>query len=639
MDAAVPCAYHFDGFCVDLARRRVLGADGVALTLSSRAYDALVYLIENRTRVVEKDDLMKAVWPRAVVEENNLNQAISSLRRALGDQREAPRYIVTVAGRGYRFVAPVTAQFDDTQADSTTAPSPPLASPTQVQPSDPLAAPSATAATRRVVSRRLALGGLAAIAAAGAGWLVWSHGSKPTSGRPQSIAVLPFQPLIESDRNAALEIGMADTLIARLSQLRGIVVAPFSSVRRYTSHSQDPLVAGRELGVAAVLESHIQLQPDRVRLTARLLDVDSGTALWAGRFDEHLSDFFVIQDTLARQVVDALQVQLSPDTRHRLSRHDTDDLEAWQLYLQGRYEWGTRNKAGLDRAIEFYEAALARDPTFAQPAAGLADVWSVMAVFDMLPPGEAFARARAAVERAIALDGDLAEAQAALGHIMVQSERDWSGGDRQYRRALAIKPTYGQAVFWMANNDCYRGKLNDALMQAQFAQRLEPMSVAFVANVGMIEYFNRDYDAALKRLAPLVEAVPEYAVGRRHLVRVFLILRQAGKARALLEGHEDDYAPGCFSDLGRALALDGQAEAARREVARIEELGARHFGVGYDLALIHVALGDHGAALAALERGVDDGSQTIGFLNAEPALDPIRSDPRFRVVSQRLGLG
>jgi DNA-binding winged helix-turn-helix (wHTH) protein/TolB-like protein len=638
MDAVEPRAYIFDGYRIDLARRQVRGPDDAPLALSSRAYDALIYLIENRDRIVGKDDLMQAVWPHVVVEENNLNQAISSLRKALGDQRESPRYIVTIAGRGYRFVANVRDEFSDAAQEPGAATTLAATETAPVAHGNAATSEANVRAMPRTLTRRWVLGGFASAVAIGAGWALWPS-LKSLRGRPQSIAVLPFQPLLETAGNDALEIGMADTLITRLSGLPGIVVAPFSSVRRYTNHSQDPLAAGRELGVAAVLESHIQVRPDRVRLSARLLEVDSGKALWAGRFDEGLSDFFAIQDALAQHVVDALEVELSADTRHRLKRHDTDDVEALQLYLKARFQWSLRTKEGFRHAIEFYEAALARDPNFALAAAGLADSWAVMGVFTMLPPAEAFQHARAAAERAVALDGELAEAQAALGHVLVQRDRDWTGGERQYRLALTLKPTYGQAVFWLANNHCYQGHMKEALEQGHFAQSLEPMSVAFAANVGMLEYFARDYAAARDRLTGLIEAAPQYPLARRFLARVLVAQGEARAALALLHGHEAEYAPGCLADLGRFLAADGQVEGARREITRLDVLGTQGFGVGYELSLIYAALGERDDALAALERGVDDGSQGIGFLNAEPGLDFIRNEPRFRAVSQKVGLG
>jgi DNA-binding winged helix-turn-helix (wHTH) protein/TolB-like protein/Flp pilus assembly protein TadD len=629
--------------------------------MSSRAYDVLVYLIDNRVRVVSKDDLLKAVWPRVVVEENNLTQAISALRRALGDMRDASRFIITVPGRGYRFVGDVKVDTEESAAPLAAISAPQIVAPMPVEPAVVAAhraaidnVPAAPETTVEVVlegsaampppeqpvhSRRWLLAGLGGVAlAAAVGGILWSRRSAQTVRMPRSIAVLPFKPLVEQAPDQAMELGMAETLINRLSNLPDVAVTPLSSVRRYAGSEQDPLAAGRDLDVAAVIEGHVQFQPDRVRLTARLLDVQTGAALWSGSFDEKPDDYFALQDSLARQIVDALSVELSEEDRQQLTQHYTESVEAWQLYLNGRFHWDRRNEEGLRKAIEYYEAAERVDPRFALPAAGLADAWAVLGVFGIRPPGEAFPPARVAAERAISLDSRLAEAQAALGHILVQQLRDWEGGERQYRHALKLKPTYAQGVMWLGNNHAFQGRLPEALVEAQLAQSLEPMSVAFAANVGLIRYFMRDYDAALAQLAGLVEAAPQALLARNHLARVYCARGEAGKAVQLLEGHPGPV-PGSFSNLGRAYALDGQVDAARREIARAEDLGKRGFGVGFDLAIVHAALGEREPALAALERGEHDMSQMIGFLNSEPGLDSIRNEPRFRAVSQRLRLG
>jgi TolB-like protein/Flp pilus assembly protein TadD len=486
--------------------------------------------------------------------------------------------------------------------------------------------------------RALLAAGVSSAIAAGAGFYLWSRRSAPAQPQAPAIAVLPFQPLVESTSNEALELGMADALINRLSGLQGIVVTPWSSVRSYRDRDQDPLAAGRELRVAAVLESNIQIQPDRVRLTARLLDVASGTALWSGQFDEPLNDFFAVQEALARQIVEALEVPLTRTSLARLSQRPTSDLEAWQLYLKGRFYWGTRSESGFREAITFFEAALAADPGLAVAAAGLADAWAVLGVFSLEPPRPAFDRARRAAERAVALDPDLAEAQASLGHVMVQGDRDWKGGEAQYRKALALNSTYAQAVFWLGNLLCMRGDIPAALGYVRQAQAMEPVSVVFAANVGWIQYFARDFAGARATLSHLVETLPNYPLARRFLARVMMAQGDLAPAFELLRGREGERAPGWIGDVGRLLALDGQHETARREIARIEALGEQGFGVGYDLALIHAAMGASDEALRAVERGVADGSQAIGFINSEPQFDGIRNDPRFTAASRALQL-
>jgi DNA-binding winged helix-turn-helix (wHTH) protein/TolB-like protein/Flp pilus assembly protein TadD len=651
-------AYRFDKFRVDLVKHHVTGPNGAVLAINSRAYEALLHLVENRARVVTKDELLKVVWPRAVVEENNLNQAISALRRALGDTREAPHIIATVPGRGYRFVAEVHPEVEVETPWAATAATKnaglvePVAPPTDpAAPRIELDRPPAEAVAvnpvpesrlppaQRLSRRRLlaALAGTAGLTAAAAtAW--WLRRPSGKSRLPQSIAVLPFKPLVAEAGDEALEFGIAETLINRLSDLPGVTVTPLSSVRRFTGANQDPLAAGRALAVVAVIEGHVQFQPDRIRLTARLLDVSDGTALWTGSFDEQSHDFFAVQDSLASQLVAALSVNLSDEARRHLTRHYTEDIEAWQLYLNGRYHWDRKTEDGLSKAIQYYTAAEKRDPRFALPAAGLADAWAVLGVFGILPPGVAFPRARQAALRAIALDDQLAEAQAALGHVHVQQSRDWTGGERLYRLALDLKPTYAQAVMWLGNNHAYQNRIPEALEEARQAQTLEPMSLSFAANVGLIQTFARNYDAAIRQLVDLLDAAPQAVLARNHLARVYCLSGQPKKALQVLDGHRQP-APGSFANLGRAYALDGQFEAARREIERVEALGARGFGVGYDLAQIYAALGDHDAALDALQRGVADGSQMIGFLNCDPDLDAIRDDARFRAVSRQLGLG
>ena len=619
MDKPLPRAYRFGPFRVDLQRQDLTGADGASLNLSARAYDVLIFLLENRDRVVSKDELMKAVWPRSVVEENNLNQAVTILRRALGDRRDSPQFVRTVAGRGYRFVGEVSAE--TTGADVAQ----PVVAPSPAQPD-----------TRR---RRLLLGlGLGAVAAGGAAWLLqtWRAGDRRVALR--SLAVLPFKPLLEGAGDPVMEFGMTDALITRLSDLPGLVVRPLSSARAYAAPDQDPLLAGREMSVDAVLEGHVLIRENRVRATARLLDVASGAALWSGTFEEPLDQFMAAQDALASQVVTALQIELSDRDRKALLDRPTNNVQAWQLYLNGRYHWERKTPEAFRRAVEYFEQAERLDPSFALAAVGQADSWAVLGVYAAMPPAEAFERAGAAVDRALQIAPEMPEALAAKGHVLVQGHREWRAGERLYRRALAAKSRLGQCRMWLANDCAFQGRLREALIEARRAQDDEPDSLTFAANVGLILYFQREYDTARAQLSPLVEAAPEFPLARYHLARVNVSRGAPGEAVVLLEGRRAETA-GALSNLARAYAATGQRVKAAAELQRVEELGDLGLGVGFDLALIHVALGDRDAALASIERAIGDGSQMIGFMNSEPGLDAIREEPRFRAVSRTLGLG
>jgi DNA-binding winged helix-turn-helix (wHTH) protein/TolB-like protein/Flp pilus assembly protein TadD len=643
--------YRFADFTLDLARRRLTGTGAEPLPLSGRAVEVLVYLVANRDRMVPKRELMDAVWPRMVVEENNLTQAISNLRRALGDSRDAPAFIATVAGRGYQFVAEVQA-FSDPPAAATTlanAPTePPLSAailppataavaeqpPPLVVLSAAIPSPPATGLSRRSVLLGASLAAGAAIAA-----VLWSSRREPAKPRalPSSIAVLPFKPLLPDARNEAIEIGMAELLINRLSPLPGVVVKPLSSVRRYSAVDQDALQAGRELDVEAVVDGTVQIAQNDVRLTVRLLDVATGESLWAGNFTQQLGGFFAVQDALVTQLVSALAVQTPLHGLPQIAGSTTADTEAWQLYANGRYQLERRDPDGVDRAKRFFRDAIARDPRFALAITGLSEACALSGTFAMVPPAQAFEEARVAAQQALAIQPNLPAALTALGHVLTQRDRNWRGARDLYEQALRLAPNAAWSHAWLALNLVQSGSNAAAIDHISRAQRLEPAVVPFMALSGFIRYHARELEAARRQLSAIVDSAPGAVLPRQFLARVLLAQGDAPGAVRLLEGRNDP-APGSYSTLGRAYAMTGNTAAARAELARVEAEGRKGFGVGYDLALLHLALGEKEQAFAALERGIDDCSQMQGYINVDPALDSIRDAPRVRAVARRIGL-
>jgi DNA-binding winged helix-turn-helix (wHTH) protein/TolB-like protein/tetratricopeptide (TPR) repeat protein len=632
--------YRFAGFTLDLARRRLSGPGQDPIVLSGRAFDVLAFLLTCRDRMVTKRELMDTVWPRMVVEENNLTQAISTLRRVLGDSRESPQFIATIAGRGYQFVGDAKPIVDITPEPDTAlqaalpttahVPLPPAAS-------EPVTSQPAAAPVSNLISRRKLLGSAGAAAVVVAAGAVWWRRPKPTSRLPASIAVLPFKPLLSTSRNEAIEIGVAELLINRLSALPGVVVKPLSSVRRFSAPEQDPLQAGRDLAVAAVVDGYVQIQQDNVRLTARLLDVATGESLWAGSYTDKVSDFFAVQDALVTQLVSALAVEVPGDTRRRLVHHSTADPEAWQLYANGRYQIERRNPNGVLRAREFFQEAIARDPQFALAITGLSEAWALSSTFALVPPREGFEQARTAAQRALVIDPKLPTALVALGHVKTQLDHDWAAGRRLYREALSMAPNAAWAYAYLALNTIQSGTAANAIDYITRAQAIEPSAVGFMALSGFMRYHRREFDAARRLLSAVLESAPGVVLARQFLARVLLAQGDAEAVIRLLEGRNDP-APGSYSNLGRAYALAGNLDGARRELAYAISEGEKGFGVKFDLALLHLALGERDRALSALERAVDDGSQMIGYINVDPALDPIRSEPRVRAVARRIGL-
>ncbi len=645
-----PAIYRFAGFELDTLRRRLTGPNGSLCAISSRGYDALLYLVKNRARVVGKDELMKAVWPRTVVEENNLTQAVSSARRALGDSRDSPRFILTVAGRGYQFVgetsakeatrsvtadelgeAPALSALEPAAGQAIGVEEPGLAGPTP-QPEDSQVAEFGTPSVNR---RRLlvALGaGTAAIAAGVYGWKR-TRGTDPS--RPRSLAVLPFRPLTDDHGDAAIEIGIADLLINRLSTVPALSVTPLSSVIASNTSDRDPLAYARDLGVEAVLDGHVQMRDGRIRLTARLIDVRSGKPLWAGDFTERLDDFFAVQDSLASQLMNELVPNLPVEVRQRSLQHHTVDVEAWQLYANGRYHVARRNEASVRKAIEYFAAAERVDPRFALASAGLSEAWAMMAVFGIEPPAEALAQARDAARRALAADPRLPEGLTAIGQVVTQFDRDLDGGRDYYRRAIQLRPDLALAHAYLALSLTMGGEAARARASIVRAQQIEPASLVYRSIGGLVAYFARDYVEAERHLESVARTAPDAPLPRQFLARVLLAQDRGAEALALLDGRNDP-APGAYSNLGRALAQVGRQAEALEEAGKLERLRERGFGVGFDLALLRLEIGDAEATLDALEWAVADHSQMGAYVNVEPALDPVRGDPRFAAIAARM---
>src|SRR5579862_9060386 len=356
--------YEFDDFRVDPGRRLLLGGDGRPLPLTPKAFETLVYLVQHTDVVLGKATLMRAIWADTIVEENNLNQCISALRRVLGEKRAENRYIVTVPGRGYRFVAPVN----------------------KLKP--PVIASGAEAIPK--------------------------------------IAVLPFQPLARNNRDESLEMGMADTLIARLSRIPDIVVRPMSSVRKYADLKQDVLAAGRELGVESVLEGSLQQQGNRVRVSVRLLNVSNGVSLWAGTFDEEMTDIFALQDTISEQVTHALSLELRNEDKKRLIKHDTQSTKAYRLYLKGRYYWWKNSPDEYRKSRDYFHRAVEEDPSYALGFCGLNSFYGFGAAWGIVRPDEGWPKAEWAVTKALELDDQLAEAHLDLAALKMVYYLDWA---------------------------------------------------------------------------------------------------------------------------------------------------------------------------------------------------------------------
>jgi len=594
-------SYEFGGFRFDSLRRQLRDAQGTLLELPARSIDALLLLLERRGEDVSKEQLMKALWPNTIVEENNLNQAIFALRRALGDDANAPRFVMTLPGRGYRFIA------------------------------EPEAPPQSAAPVSRV-PRYIAIG-FAVLFAFGAAAVFWPRKDAANTA-PVSVAVLPFTALLSEQSDPALELGMTDALISQLGTVPGVTVSSLNAVRRVAAADVEATDAGKTLGVEAVLESTILRQGERIRVSSRLIRVRDGLSLWTGTFDEPISDIFAVQDSIAGRVTRTLTPQLTSAAPSAKPR-PTENAEAYQLYLSGFYQQQRRDIDGLPMAVEKFEAAILMDPGYARAWGALSRALAAQGVFGTQPPMAVFPRAKEAALKAVELDPDSAEAQAALAHVLAVYDRKYQEAEEHYTLAKRLSPATPEYYLLSAINDANLGRPKDALVEARRAIEIEPASLLFSTNLGMLLYFNRSYDEAETVLRRVVELQPRFDHARNFLGRTLLAKGDINGALAQF-AERSNPTPGSRTDPGRVYALAHRRAEALAEIEKLRAQGAQGFGVSYDLATIYTALGDRTRACKALDAAFLDRSAFLGFLRLDPAMDALRAEPCFTEVVRKL---
>src|SRR5438132_1933972 len=559
--------YEFLPFRLEPEERRLL-RDGEPVALTPKCFDLLVVLVENSGHLLEKSDLIARVWPDQFVEEGSLSFNVSELRRALGEGPNGRDYIETVRKKGFRFVAPVEEI--------------PVAGEEQVAP---------PRASQRI---KIVFAIVAAVALASLAYLLWPRGSvTPVEGPPRTIAVLPFKPLAANLRDEPLEMGICNALITRLASLEQLVVRPTSSVTAYNKMGQDPLAAGRQLQVDALLDGYIQRSQDRVRVTARLLRTADGKSLWSGQFNEPFTDIFTVEDSISRQIVEALHLSLTRDEQRRVTKHSTENIEAYELYLKGSYFQDKRTPDGVAKSIGYFQEATVKDPRYALAFAALANSYSMQALrFDM-PAKDSYQKATAAAMRALEVDETSAEAHSALANVKSWYEWDWPGAEREFKRAIELSANDPTANQGYANYLMVVGRAQEAVSESARAQRLAPLSTTADVQAARILLFTGEYDAAIEQCRKALEIAPDFAGAHLILGRIYTqkgsyreAFAELERARILLHNSAE-----VLSLIGYADAVSGRAAEAQQILKEMQRLSMQRYVSPYHIAVIHAGLG------------------------------------------------
>jgi TolB-like protein/Tfp pilus assembly protein PilF len=451
--------------------------------------------------------------------------------------------------------------------------------------------------------------------------------------------VLPFKPINPTGRDETLELGMTDAFITKLSHLKQLVVRPTSAVRKYALPEQDPLVAGKELQVDAVLDGNIQRLDDRIRVTVRLFRVNDGVPLWADQFDEKVRDIFGVEDSISTQVVSAMRVQLSSTEQRLVTRHYTDDALAYEYYLKGRYFWNRRTAGGLKKAIDYFQLAIERDPSYALAYSGQALVYIPLGRYGYISPADALNKARVAARKALELDESLAEAHNALA-VVQEWSWSWTDAEKEFKRALEIDPDYAPAHQWYSEFLLNTGRWDEAQSEIEVAQKLDPTSLVINSAKGMTDYYEQRYDAAIKQLRESSELDPNFVT--LHWFLGLTLTEQRETEAAIAELRKAVELSGgsrrMQADLAYAYAVGGHTHEAETMLGELTNLSRKESGFAYDVAVVNLGLGKRAEALIWLEKAYDERSTLFQKLGVDPRLNSLRSEPRFISIMDKVGL-
>ena len=568
----------FGDFRLDRERRLLLRRDGAPVPLASKAFETLSYLVEHAGTVLDKDELMQAVWPDTAVEENNLTQHISLLRRLLGETRGDHRYIITVPGRGYQFVAEVRGT------------------------AEPVAHRESTTAA--------------------------------------SMVVLPFVNVSADPEYDFFADGLTDDLIVALSKLPSTRVVARTSAFAFKGARGDVRQIAQKLGVQLVLDGSVRQSGTRLRVTAELVNAADGCQVWSDRYDREIErhDMFAVQDELTHAVVSALKPNLPGTERAVLLRHRTQSPAAHELYLKGRFHLLRMTQSGIESGVQYLERAVEADPTYALAFVGLAHAYRMYALSLEMPPQQVAAKGRAAAERAVQLDETLAEAHAVLAFHVYWFEWDWSTAEARFGRALELDPNSVDTHWMYAHLPSNAGRHSEALAAMARARSLDPLSGLIHAMEGqMLLHAGRTEDA-IARLREAIELEPRSRVAHLFAASAYIeqglfddAVAEAGAARVLTPANTQALALEACANAKR-----GRRRDAAGTLAQLLQLSKERYVSPYHVAIAFNGLGESSDAIAWLERGFEEQDPKMVFLNVEPTWRNLRSEPRFRTLLKRM---
>jgi len=658
-----------EDFELDLRPRRLRRGSRV-LKLERIPLEILVLLLEHRGEIVSREKIVARVWGNDVFldTDNSIRGAIRKVRQALRDDPEAPRFIQTVTGRGYRFIAPIISP----EEERTTEPPKPEASVvstgTQSFVSEPDSWPQGgslglmdqeqeraagqvpgTETARGQLHRRTRTWlfvGLASLVVVSILSLLafwgWRGSRVPAVFQRKTVlAVLPFDNLSRDPDQEFFSEGLTEEMIAQVGKLNRdrLKVVARSSVAKYKGSTLTAREIGKELNADYLVQGSVRRSSDRVRISVQLIQARDQTDVWTESYDRELKDVLAVQDSVVRSIASEIHIALTEEQEERLATPRQISPEAYEAYLKGRYYWNKRTGESMQKAEQYFEQAIDRDPSYAAAYSGLADCNSGLAWHGFKSPAEALPKAYAAARKALEINPESAEAHASLG-LAMSHRWDWTGAEAEFRRALQLDPQYANAHHWYGDYLSIRGRHDEALAEAKHALELDPLNLMISTWVGLRYYMARDYSRAIDQNRNSVELDPNFAAAHLLLGEDYLgaglhseAVNELKKA-ANLSGDSPLYT----AQVAVALAVEGRSGDALRIAHELEAISRKRYVSPYGLAQIYAASNKNEDTFKWLQAAYEDHAVWMGYLAVDPIFDRYRSDERFKDLLRRVGL-
>jgi DNA-binding winged helix-turn-helix (wHTH) protein/tetratricopeptide (TPR) repeat protein len=574
--------YEFNGFRLEVAQRRLM-YQGQPVPLKPKILDLLLFLVERRGQLVVKEVLMNQIWPDAIVEENNITVSMSILRKTLGDDQENRRFIETVPRRGYRFLAEVIETFVQMPQGLTDE------SVFQDEPID-------------------------------------------------SLAVLPMQSSGSDPNVEYLSEGITESITNTLSRIPRLRVLASSTIFHFIKKEVDPLAVGLKLNVRAVMTIRVMRLEDKLIIRSELVKVSDGSQLWGEQYNRSPSDILAIQDEIAKAISESLKFKLTRQDQIRLTKQPTENIEAYNLYLRGRYFWNKYNKEWVLKAIEAFEQAIAIDSHYALAYCGLADAYFRLSNVHF-PPHSVLPKAKEAALRAVEIDENLAEAHASLALISVYYDHDWIRAEREFRKALELDPYLISAHQRYGSYLTFMGRFEESIMHYETALEIDPFSLQVNMNLATTYYLRCEYDRAVNHLKKTIELEPNYMP--THFVLGCAYIQQNRLAEAISEFQViyklDEEAYLALGFMGYAHALAGQVAEAETLLNVLQDISLRKYISPYSMLVIYLGLGPQERVFELLEQLYEERNDWLVWLKVSPELKNVRNDLRFQDLLKRVG--